>query len=175
MDRLEPADGRAIEHPAFSGDVGVEGLDRDREVRDRARQVNEPDVNELHLLSIDKAEDFFSTAERHQPSLYRARISKFCWLSRLRAVWTVVVRNFELVSLMFHQCYTCSVAPLCPSLPAPLKAATDGRRRRADTVVLCLMFPRTHGGQAECGWLPRLIPTREILRRIFPARSSACH
>jgi hypothetical protein len=61
------SDRRSVEHPAFGEDIGVEGLDRDGEVLHRARQVAEPDVDELNLLLSDKAENLFSTAE-HQPS-----------------------------------------------------------------------------------------------------------
>ena len=81
VDGLEPADGRAVEHPPLGEDVRVEGRHRDGEVLDGTRQVAEPDVNELHLLLSDEREDFFGRTE-HQPSLYRARIRSFIEIFR---------------------------------------------------------------------------------------------
>src|SRR5512146_116446 len=87
------------------------------------------------------------------------------WLSRRYAVWTVVVRNFRLVSPVFHQCYACSVSPACSPLAAtpPADAARPGGSG-ADTVVVGLNNPGTRAGTVGCGWRPLRAPEREVLR-----------
>ncbi len=125
VDRLEAADRRAVEHPALGEDVRVERLHRNGEVLHGARQVREPDVNELHVFLSDEREDFFSTAE-HQPSLYRARIGSYISISSSGSLRTVAVGNFRAVSPMFRQCYACSGGPARP----PVRSATIRRARR---------------------------------------------
>ena len=65
VDLLETADRRAVEHEAVGEDAVTEGLRGHGEVLHRPRQVTEPDVDELHVLRRDEAEDFLGTAE-HQ-------------------------------------------------------------------------------------------------------------
>ena len=130
VDRLEAADRRSVEHPALGEHVRVERLHRNGEVLHGARQVTEPDVNELHVFLSDEPEDFFSTAE-HQPSLYRARIDSYISISSSGSLRTVAVGNFRAVSPMFRRCYACSAAPRThpPDQPRSARggAARSGR------------------------------------------------
>ena len=63
VDRLEPADRRAVEHLAVGEEVRVEGLGRHVEVLHDARQVAETDVDELDVLVPDEGQDFLGVAE----------------------------------------------------------------------------------------------------------------
>ena len=73
VDLLEPADRRAVEHEAIGEDALAERCGGHSEVLHRSQQVTEPDVDELHVLLRDEAEDFLGTAE-HQPSRVQGKL-----------------------------------------------------------------------------------------------------
>jgi hypothetical protein len=76
VDRLEAADGRAVEGDAALEDVGC-GAGGDGEVLHRAREVAEPDVDVLDLLVRDVLQDLFGVVE-HPHWLLRT----IAWLAR---------------------------------------------------------------------------------------------
>src|SRR5271170_8039361 len=67
MDLLEPADRRTVEHQAIGEDPLAERPGRHREVLHRPRQVDDPDIDEIHVLLRDEAEDFLATAKHQRP------------------------------------------------------------------------------------------------------------
>ncbi len=92
VDRLEAADGRAVEGQAVLEDVLVERLRRDREVLLDAGQVAEADVDVLDVFVRDVLDDLFGRGERHAcapsvgcaPVVLRAPASS-------QTVWTLVL------------------------------------------------------------------------------------
>ena len=63
VDRLETADGRAVEHLALFDRVGVEALGRDVEVLHDPGEVAESDVDELDILVLDEFQSLVSGLE----------------------------------------------------------------------------------------------------------------
>ena len=98
VDRLEAADRRAVEHQAVDEEVLVEGARRHVEVLHDARQVAEPDVDELDVLVLDVAQDLVGVLE-HPTSLVREPDAPGVTSA------TVGQGSFSAIALMFRRCY----------------------------------------------------------------------
>ena len=59
VDRLEPADARAVEAQAFREAVDLELPDRDAEVLPRPGEVDEPNVHDLDALGLGALDNLF--------------------------------------------------------------------------------------------------------------------
>ncbi|CNV75191.1 Uncharacterised protein [Mycobacterium tuberculosis] len=73
VDRLEPANRRAVKGQAVVKHALVKGRSRNREVLHDARQVTEPDVDIFDLLVLGKFEDVVGRLFRHRMLLYCIR------------------------------------------------------------------------------------------------------
>jgi hypothetical protein len=67
LDLLEPADRRPVETETLLEDVGRQLVRRDREVLHEARQVAEPDVDDLDARVGNQLEDVVRAALLHAP------------------------------------------------------------------------------------------------------------
>ena len=66
VDRLEPANGRAVEGQPVIEHALVEERNRNREVLHDAGQVTEPDVDELNVFVFGEFEDVVGRLFRHR-------------------------------------------------------------------------------------------------------------
>jgi len=73
VDLLEPANRRAVEHPALGEHIRVEGLSRHGEVLHGSGQVAEAHVDELHPLGLDEPQYLVAACE-HELSLGAAAV-----------------------------------------------------------------------------------------------------
>src|SRR5665648_834057 len=101
VDRLEPADRRAVEHLALGEERRVSRLGGHIEVLHHTRQVAEPDVDELDALLLDEGHDLIGRTEH--PGLLDRRVgsARRCTASAP----TVGPRGFPTMYLMFPPRY----------------------------------------------------------------------